>query len=158
VLRRRLHRQISRLLAFEDAIDVSGGAVIFVHLIGTVGDQAARTGKIAEGIDRGQLVPDRQRGERPRMVRPKLARRHDQSAIRTLREVRNGTLDFPGIPQVDRAQLHADRSGSLDRGKLADTGGDGRIAQHRRALHARCDAQARTQQSEPLQFPALRTR
>jgi hypothetical protein len=70
------------------------------------------------------------------MVRPEPARRHEQSPIRTLREVRNGTLDFPGIAQVDRAQLHADRSGSLDCGKLANTGGDGRIAQHRRALHA----------------------
>src|SRR5262245_11465725 len=75
----------------------------------------------------------------PRIVRPELARGHDQSAIRTLSEIRNGTLDFPGIPQVDRAQLHADRSGSLDRGKLADTGGDGRIAQRRHALHAGCD-------------------
>jgi hypothetical protein len=37
------------------------------------------------------------------MVRPELARRHDQSAIGTLREVRNGTLDFPGILQVDSA-------------------------------------------------------
>ncbi|HEY4856463.1 MAG TPA: hypothetical protein VIH98_07270 [Xanthobacteraceae bacterium] len=42
-----------------------------------------------------------------------------------LREVRNGTLDFPDIPQVNRAQLHADRSDSLDRGELTDTGGDG---------------------------------
>src|SRR5262249_34259294 len=95
--------------------------------------------KITEGVDRGQLVPDRQRGERPRMVRPELARRQDQSAIRTLREVRNGTLDFPGIPQVNRAQLHVDRSGSLDRGKLANTGGDGRIAKRRHALQAWCD-------------------
>src|SRR4029450_4208979 len=38
VLRRRLDRQISRFLALEDAIDVSGSAVIFVHLIGPVGD------------------------------------------------------------------------------------------------------------------------
>jgi Tripartite tricarboxylate transporter family receptor len=90
---------------------------------------------------RGRRNPLRVHGrdEQPRMVRPKLARRHDQSAIGTLRKVRNGTLDFPRIPQVDRAQLHADRSGSLDRGKLADTGGDGRVAQHRRALHVRYD-------------------
>jgi len=33
--------------------------VIFVQLIGPIGDQAARTGKIAEGVDRGQLVPGR---------------------------------------------------------------------------------------------------
>ena len=37
------------------------------------------------------------------MVRPELARRHYKSAIRILREVRNGTLDFPDIPQVNRA-------------------------------------------------------
>jgi hypothetical protein len=70
VLRRRPHRQISRLLALEDAIDVGGGAVIFVQLIDPVGDQVARTGKIAEGVDCRQLVPSRQRGERPRMVVP----------------------------------------------------------------------------------------
>jgi hypothetical protein len=96
VFGRRLHRQVGGLFALEDAIDVGGGAGILVQLIRPVGDQAARTGKIAEGVDRGQLVPGRQRGERPRMVRPELARRQDQSAIRTLREVRNGTLDFPG--------------------------------------------------------------
>jgi len=34
----RLHRQISRFLALEDAIDITGSAVIFVQLIGPVGD------------------------------------------------------------------------------------------------------------------------
>ena len=34
----RLHRQISRFLALEDAIDVSRGAGIFVPLIGSVGN------------------------------------------------------------------------------------------------------------------------
>jgi hypothetical protein len=93
-------------------------------------------------------VPSCQRSERVSwIVRPELARRHYKSAIRMLREVRNGTLDFPDIPQVNRAQLHADRSDSLDRGELTDTGGDGRIAQHSRPLHARCDL---LEQLEPL--------
>src|SRR5262245_37497906 len=139
ILRGCLHWEVGWFLTFKDAINVGGGAVILVQLIDPVGDQAARTAKIAEGVDRRQLVPGRQRGERPRIVRPELARRHDQSTIRTLRELRNGTLNFAGIPQVDRAQLHVDRSSTLNRRKLANTGGHGRIAQHCRALHAGCD-------------------
>jgi hypothetical protein len=42
VFRRRLHWQVSGLLALEDAIDVAGGATIFVQQMGRVGDQAAR--------------------------------------------------------------------------------------------------------------------
>ena len=38
VLGRRLHRQVSRLLTLEDAIDVAGGAPILVDVIRPVGD------------------------------------------------------------------------------------------------------------------------
>ena len=41
VLGRRLHRQVGRLLALEDAIDIAGGAPVLVEQIGPVGDQAA---------------------------------------------------------------------------------------------------------------------
>src|SRR5262245_28316827 len=41
VLVRRLHRQISWLLALEDAVDVTGRAAVLVDDIGSVGDQAA---------------------------------------------------------------------------------------------------------------------
>ena len=41
VLGRRLHRQIGRLLALEDAIDVAGRAPVLSSVIRPVGDQAA---------------------------------------------------------------------------------------------------------------------
>ena len=41
VLGRRLHRQISWLLALEDAVDIAGRAPVLVDEIGAVGDQAA---------------------------------------------------------------------------------------------------------------------
>ena len=40
-LGRRLHRQVSRLLALEDAIDVIGRAPVLIGQIRPVGDQAA---------------------------------------------------------------------------------------------------------------------
>ena len=41
VLGRRLHRQVGRLFALEDAIDVASGAPILVDDIGSVRNQAA---------------------------------------------------------------------------------------------------------------------
>ncbi|MFZ1004867.1 MAG: hypothetical protein WAN68_23115, partial [Pseudolabrys sp.] len=78
VLGRRLYRKISRLLAIEDAIDISGRAPILVDIIGSIGDQAASDGERAFEVDRGQLI-------RPRSTD---ARRHDQTAIRG--EARSG--------------------------------------------------------------------
>ena len=63
VLGRRLHRQVGRLLALEDAIDVAGRAPVLVDQIRPVGDQAAAGDEEAVGVDRGQLVPGRQRDD-----------------------------------------------------------------------------------------------
>jgi hypothetical protein len=52
VLGRRLYRKISRLLAIEDAIDISGRAPILVDKIGSIGDQAASDGERALEVDR----------------------------------------------------------------------------------------------------------
>ena len=41
VLGRRLHRQVGRLLALEDAVDVAGRAPVLVDQIRPIGDQAA---------------------------------------------------------------------------------------------------------------------
>jgi len=43
-----LHRQITRLLALEDAIDISCSAAPLIELINPIGDQAA-TGQINRG-------------------------------------------------------------------------------------------------------------
>src|SRR5262249_61081327 len=56
VFHRRLHWQVGRLGALEDAVDVSRRPAVVVALIGPVGDQAAGVDEVAEWIDRGQLV------------------------------------------------------------------------------------------------------
>jgi hypothetical protein len=53
VLGRPLHRQVTRLLAFEDTIDVARGAPELVEEIRTVGDQTASSGKKPLGITAG---------------------------------------------------------------------------------------------------------
>ena len=44
-LGRKLHRQIARLLAAQDAIDISGGTTKVVYPVDSVGEQAAVSGK-----------------------------------------------------------------------------------------------------------------
>ena len=56
---RRLHRQISRLLPFKDAIDVARGAPVHIDDIGAIGDQAAIGDEVASVVDRGQFVSRR---------------------------------------------------------------------------------------------------
>ena len=81
VLGRRLHRQVGRLLALEDAIDVAGRAPEQVDQIGP----SARVRPPAvtqkrEPIDRGQLVPCRQRDDQLAMkLSSERARRYDQT-------------------------------------------------------------------------------
>src|SRR5262249_42925408 len=55
VLGRRLHRQVGRFLALEDAIDVAGRATELCDGIIPVRDQAARGDEVAPVIDRGKL-------------------------------------------------------------------------------------------------------
>ena len=82
VLGRRLHRQVGRLLALEDAIDVAGRAPVLVDEIRPVGDQAAGGDEGTIEVDRRQSVPGRQRDDQLAMNVRQRARRHDQAAIR----------------------------------------------------------------------------
>ncbi len=70
VLGRRLHRQVGRLLALEDAVDVAGRAPVLVDVIRPIGDQAAGGDEGAFEVDRGQLVPGRQRDDQIAMNAP----------------------------------------------------------------------------------------
>ena len=68
------------------------------------------------------------------------ARRQDQPAIADARERRDGPLDFAGVAQVDRADLHPDRRRrGLNRGELGGTGRYSRVPKHGRTRHARRD-------------------
>ena len=53
---RSLHRQVGRLLALEDTVDLAGGAPERRNEIGAVSDQCAAVGEIRERIHGGQSV------------------------------------------------------------------------------------------------------
>src|SRR5215216_617764 len=66
VLGRRLHRQVGRLLALEDAVDVSSRAPKLVEEIRAIGNQAAGGDEVAFIVDTGQPVAGGQRDDRSR--------------------------------------------------------------------------------------------
>ena len=85
-------------------------------------------------------MPSRQRNDQPAMKYRRRAPRHDQAAIRTLRERRDGALNLAGIAQVNWAHVYPDRRRHrLDYRELADTGGDVGIPEDQRSRYARCD-------------------
>ena len=94
VLGRRLHRQVGRLLALEDAVDVVGRAPILVDVIGPIGDQAASGDEETFVVDRGQLVPSRQRDDQMRDAAsrtrpPSRSDRHSKVARRPRQRARS---------------------------------------------------------------------
>ena len=60
ILGRRLHWQVGRLLAFEDAVDVAGRSPKYIERIRPVGDEAATGDEEAERVDRRQPVNEPQ--------------------------------------------------------------------------------------------------
>ena len=109
VLVRRLHRQISWLLALEDTVNVTGRAAVLVDNISAIGNQAAAGDEKTSEVDRGQLVPGGQCDDQFAITYRGSARRNDQTAIRRAREGRDGALDFVGVACVDRGHPHSER-------------------------------------------------
>src|SRR5690348_5014684 len=56
---------------------------------------------------------------------------YDQAAVRLPRECTYSALQAAHIAWIDHAQLHRGRSRGLDSSKLADPGGEGRVANDR---------------------------
>jgi hypothetical protein len=86
---RRLHRQIGRFLSLENAIHVAGCESELTCEIRPIGNEAAGIDVAPERIDRGQLVPGRQRDDHVRMGCPEGTSRHDQPAVRAARKFRD---------------------------------------------------------------------
>src|SRR5262245_56670053 len=63
VFGRGLHRKISRLLSFENAIDIGGRLSVLLDLIGSIGDQTAGSYEETQEVDRGQLELLRKRND-----------------------------------------------------------------------------------------------
>jgi len=130
ILGRRLHRQIGRLFAFENAIDVLGRAPELFDLVNAVTDQAAAHDVAAVGIDRGQPVPRGKRDDQLAVHEHARAWRGDQAVVRLAGECDDSALDVAGIAGIDRARLDPERwRHRLDAAEQRDLGGDPRIPQ-----------------------------
>src|SRR5215831_17604297 len=101
ILGRRLYRQVARLLALQDAIDVGSGAAELIKRIGSVADQAAINDVITEGIDRRQSQAGRKSDDE---VAPstRAAPSNNETATARARKFSHTTLDFIHITHSDR--------------------------------------------------------
>jgi integrase len=72
---RRLHRQVGRLLALEDAIDVACRTAVLISCVRPIGDQTAGNDEETFPVDRRQLAPSRKRDDQ-------IAERHLQTFAR----------------------------------------------------------------------------
>src|SRR5215471_9207601 len=82
VLGRCLHRQVGRLLALENAVDVLGRAPELVNKIGPIGDKPAGGGERAVIVDSGQFVISRELGKSATADICQWARRDNKTACR----------------------------------------------------------------------------
>src|SRR5262249_980621 len=125
----RLHRQVGRLFALEDAVDIASCLPVLIDLIRPVGDEAASGGEDWIIVDRGQLVSGRQRDDQIAMNQDQSAARYDQAAIWGTREGRDSALDLACIAYADGAHLHPERRRhGLDGPQLAGAAGYGGVA------------------------------
>src|SRR5215467_13282437 len=93
ILGRRLHRQVGRLLALENAIDVAGRAAVLIVVIRPIGDQPAGFDVEPFDTDRGKSVLDCQLREQmtmaaadalPVTIRPPFGRRAKAAMSRSI--------------------------------------------------------------------------
>src|SRR5215470_13888685 len=81
-LGRKLHREIARLRAAQDAIDISRGTTKDLYQVGSVGDQAAVSGKARLVIDRRYVISGRRQYDRSAMCDREYIRDDDKAASR----------------------------------------------------------------------------
>src|SRR5262249_60992426 len=106
VLGRRLHRQIGRLFAFEDAIDVAGRAPELIDKIRPIGDQAAGVDEDTIVVDPRQLVAGRQVDDQVAMKPYPAAAGHDLAANRSARKGRDSGMDLSDAAHIERNDLY----------------------------------------------------
>ena len=91
-LGRKLHREIARLLAAQNAIHISGGATRDVYLVDSVGEQTAVSDKVRCRIDRWYVVSGRRRYDRHAVPERKCIR-HDDKARKLARRQPGEVID-----------------------------------------------------------------
>src|SRR5437016_2733134 len=75
----------------------------------SIRDQAASGSVKTRVVDGRQAMPGRQCDDQRAMDRRARTAEHNQAAVWSVRELREGALDLAGIAYVDRTQLHAKR-------------------------------------------------
>src|SRR4029453_5694005 len=109
VFRRCLYRQISRLLASEDAVDVSGRSSEHIHWVGAVGHQATDGGEIAERVDCRQTVTGGQRDDQLTMDIGDDVRQNKKPALWLTREGVDDAFEFACVANAGRDHLNVER-------------------------------------------------
>src|SRR6516165_9327564 len=77
-----------------EVIDISGGATVGVHLVGSVGEQAAFSGKVRLRIDRRYVVPGCRRYDRRAMRERPCIRIDNKAASRLAPKGDDDRFDF----------------------------------------------------------------
>src|SRR5712691_3332123 len=102
----RLHRQVSRLLASENAIDIRSGTPEQIGRVNPKRDEPAIGRVKAEGINSWNAMTGGEANDQIAMYRGNRAGRHNQTAIRLARELFDRMFDFGRIANGGRDDLH----------------------------------------------------
>src|SRR5262249_54945517 len=135
----RLHRQLARLLAAQNAVNVACRSTPLLDLVGPIGHQSALSREKSERIDCRQAMARRQQKDRS-TVRIYVDVRHDnQTAIWLACEPVDGALNLDPANYVDSSQLDSKRWRHRLGGAQEPHVGDGiRTEQNGHATHIRC--------------------
>src|SRR5262249_11883942 len=88
------HREIARLLASQNAIDIGGGAAKEVYHVDSVGEQTAGSDRVRCRIDRRYIVSGRRRYVQRAMHAHESIRHDDKAASRLAAKGDDGGLDL----------------------------------------------------------------
>src|SRR5262245_39403587 len=108
VLCRRLHRQVGRLLASENAVNITCGPPIKVEYVGAVVDQSALRDVVAAAVHGGQAVTGSECDDQTALVRAN-GGCHDHASIRVTRKVADSALDLASVAHVYRYDVDAEQ-------------------------------------------------
>jgi hypothetical protein len=116
VLCRRLHRQLGRLLALEDAVDVAGGVPVLVKQIGPIRNQAAAIDHGSPEVNCGQSMPCRERRNQlampPVTIRPLFGARANSVTARSISPVSCALTAVNSTPSDGATELNRRKFGN----------------------------------------------
>src|SRR6476469_1329749 len=103
---RRLHRQVGRLLALEDAIDVACRTAVLISCVRPIGDQTAGNDEETFPVDRRQLAPSRKRDDQIAVTYRHATPRNDKTATWRACESLDRPLGLARVTHVNRNHLN----------------------------------------------------